>query len=228
MTLIEEVRDAFEKSREENAPEDESVMVAVSSEDEMVPGFMAMRQYYEDRLLAMARRGYRHFAGGTLPTDSDELIRHTAPVMMPPWCAVMMAAFTHGLMIGHQDDYLVRMCVHFDNVEHLFHDKDFLESSRQMALGFEQDEEVKQFFVEYVTGGMNYMAHVTGFAHQKECQVGKVWDVWLLIGTAASAASYLAGYHLGSIWKERDVLDGIEIASEEGARGTAGAPDGDH
>ena len=41
----------------------------------------------------------------------------------------------------------------------------------------------------------------------------KVWDVWCLVGTHTVVNTYLAGYRMGCTWRERDVLDGIEIAT---------------
>jgi hypothetical protein len=181
-----------------------------------------MRAFYQERLLLIARRGYHHFAGATLPSNSDQLVVHTGEYMMPATIATSLAAFSNGVMIGHREDHTVRMCYHFESLEHLFHDEDFLTASGDMAKGFTNDPEVYEFFDKYVTGGLNHVSHITGFAHQEEIPAAKVWDVWLMVGTATTAASYLAGYRLGDAWRERDVLDGIEIATEESPRGSEG------
>lgn len=223
--LADEVKASFGKTHEEHAA---SGPVQLVTTDEMseVPAFETMRSYYEHRLLMWARRGYRHFAGASMPHDGDKLIEMTKPVMMAPFIATGLTAFSDGVMIGHQDDHLVQMCFRFDNVDHLFHDDDFREASNTMADGFADDDEVGEFFGTYITGGLNHLAHLTGFAHS-EADPTKVWDLWLLVGTAVTCASYLAGLSLGTTWRERDVLDGIAIASEEDSRGpTREAPEG--
>ena len=82
-----------------------------------------------------------------------------------------------------------------------------------MAHGFAEDREVCDYFNTYLQSALHHMTHVTGFAHS-EVVPTKVWDVWLLSGTAVITASFLAGTQMGATWRERDVLDGIEIASE--------------
>jgi hypothetical protein len=90
-----------------------------------------------------------------------------------------------------------------------------------MALGFAEDTEVLRFFTQFLVGGLEHLSHITGFAH-RQVDPGKVWDVWMLIGTACICSSYLAGHNVGKEWKERDVLSGIEIATQEVPRGPAG------
>jgi hypothetical protein len=223
--LADEVKDSFGKTHEEHVSNGPVQLVNVQEMLE-VPAFETMRAYYEARLLMWARRGYRHHAGATMPTNGDRLLELTKPVMMPCYIATGLAAFSDGVMIGHQENHLVQMCFRFDNVDHLFGDDDFREASNQMAIGFGDDTEVSEFFSTYILGGLNHLAHLTGFAHH-EVDPAKVWDLWLLAGTAITAASYLAGLRMGSQWHERDVLDGIEIASEEGSHGPEGeTPEG--
>lgn len=220
--LVDEVIASFERSRDEITDSDEATIIATQGDD-LAPGFMAMRHYYESRLLLIMRRGYRHFAGSNLPTDGSELVEHTAEYMTAPMIAVSMGAFTDGVLIGHQSDLLVKMCFHFDTVEHLFHDNAFRGSSLKMTKGFVGDDEVCRYFHDYVTTGVRHMAHATGFAHNKIAPA-KVWDIWLLVGTACVTASYLAGNRMGTSWRERDVLDGIEIASESAGEDGVGHP----
>jgi hypothetical protein len=86
---------------------------------------------------------------------------------------------------------------------------------------------VCQYFAEYLMGGVNHLAHVTGFAHSN-VEPQKVWDIWIMGGTACVCASFLAGNKLGTSWRERDVLDGIAIATEEAPVGSTGEDAADH
>jgi hypothetical protein len=208
--LVDEVKDSFEKSKEEVGG---GVTVVRDEGNELAPGFAAMRSYYEQRLLVIMRRGYRHHAGSTLPVSADDLLGLTGQYLIAPMIAVSMGAFADGVMLGHRVDHLVKMCFHFHTVDHLFHDDAFRQSALQMTHGFAEDSAVCEYFHEYVAGALAHMAHVTGFAHS-EVQPAKVWDVWILAGTACVTASFLAGTKMGTSWRERDVLDGIEIASE--------------
>ena len=212
--LVEEIRNCFEKSRDEVTADDPGATVIATNTDELAPGFAAMKTYYESRLLIIMRRGYRHHAGSVLPTDADALLHHTAVFLDAPMIAVSMGVFTDGVMIGHQSDHLVRMMVHFHNVDHLFHDENFRQSSLRMTKGFAEDKEVCEYFGTYLHGALTHMAHITGFAHKSEVVPAKIWDLWLLTGTAVITACYLAGIKMGASWRERDVLDGLEMASE--------------
>ena len=212
--LVDEIKASFEGSRDEVVGTDHPGPTVLTTQgDELAPGFSAMRGYYEEKLLLIMRRAYRHHAGSKLPTDGDELIKLTAKYLQPPMIAVSLGAFADGVMIGHRDNHLVKMMFHFENVDHLFHDDAFRASSVQMAKGFAGDKAVCDYFNVYIDGAMVHMAHTTGFAHS-EVRPHKVWDLWILGGTACVTASFLAGIKLGTSWRERDVLDGIEIASE--------------
>jgi hypothetical protein len=212
--LVDEVKSSFEKSRDEvSSDEGGSIALVQGDVGGLAPGFIAMRSYYEERLLSIMRRGYRHFAGSSMPTSSDVLLELTSKFLQAPMIAVSMGAFTDGVMIGHRSDQQVKMCFHFNSVEHLFHDDTFRDSALRMTAGFAEDSAVCEYFNEYVGGALAHIAHVTGFAHS-EVVPAKVWDVWLLAGTACITASYLAGTKMGTSWRERDVLDGIEMASE--------------
>jgi len=228
MDLAEEVKVSFEKSKEEVTGEtDGATGGVVMASDELAPGFLAMKEYYERQLLMITRRGYRQFAGSSMPTSGDELVLLTATKMTAPLVAVTLGAFTDGVMIGHQDDHRVKMCFHFNNVDHLFHDQGFRDSALKMAFGFAGDAGVTEYFQEYCAGAMAHMSHLTGFAHSTGVQPSKVWDLWLLVGTACITASYLAGTKMGTSWRERDALDGIVIATEEVSRGAEGEADSD-
>lgn len=220
--LVDQVKACFEKTREAQDDGKGPLQVISPGDDELAPGFNSMRGYFQERLFVVARRGYHHFGGAALPSNSDQLIVETGTFMMPALIATSISAFSTGVLIGHQENHTVRMCYFFENLEHLFHDDDFLEATRDMANGFADDAEVFEFFDTYCTGGLNHVSHATGFAHTEDVQTAKVWDVWLLVGTATTAASYLAGFRLGDAWRERDVLDGIEIATEGEPRGSEG------
>lgn len=224
--LLEEVKNSFEVSRDEHSPDKGPLVMIDPDEGELAPGFNASREYYGKQLLAFTRRGYRHFAGSVMTTDSDELMVVTWPVMGPLLITSMVGAFTDGVLIGQRSEYMVQLCFHFHAVGHLFHDDDFRQLSLTMAEGFAEDRPVISYFEEYIQGATLHLCHATGFAH-REVNANKVWDIWLLVGSAAVAASYLAGQRLGTTWRERDVLDGIEIASEveHGSEGEAGRND---
>lgn len=212
--LVEEIKSSFEGSRDDVVGDDHPGATVITTQgDDLAPAFTAMRSYYEEKLLLVMRRGYRHFAGSSLPTQADELLTLTATYLQPAMIATSMGAFADGVMIGHRDHHLVKMMFHFENVEHLYHDDAFRAASIKMAKGFAGDIAVCEYFNTYIDGAMTHMAHTTGFAHS-EVKPHKVWDLWILGGTACVTASYLAGNKLGTSWRERDVLDGIEIASE--------------
>lgn len=223
--LAEEVRTSFERSRDEQAPGKGPVVLIKEDEPELAPGFDAAREYYGHQLLVYARRGYRHFAGADLPTGADELLALTTPIMEELLVAALVQSFADGVMIGQRSEYLVQMCVHFGMVEHLFHDNDFRAASLLMAKGFTDDTEVIGYFSEYIRGGLAHLSHVTGFSHS-QTDPNKIWDVWIMTGSAAIAAAYLAGQRLGTSWREQDVLHGIEMATEVD-RGSAGETEAD-
>ena len=222
--LLDDVKQSFRRFRQEDNGED-SITIVRSDKEELAPAFSAMREHYTNKLLATARRGYRHFAGSTLPTESDELLAQTAQVMGPNMVAILMQAFCDGVMISQQEDIQVKISWRFGLVEHLFTDQSFRENSNNMAKGFAEDAEVLEFFEEFVKGTAVHLSHITGFAHS-EVKPDKVWDIWMLAGASVSTTAYLAGNQLGSTWKERDVLDGIEIATED-HHGSDGEDEGD-
>lgn len=217
--LVEEIKSSFDKTLSEHAADGASPIKVIEPGDaEIVPGFLAMREHYQRQMVRITRRGYRQFAGSTMPSQADELLERTTPVMMPLLLAVQLSAFTDGVMIGHRDDQIVKMSFHYQEVDELFGNKRFREASGLMAQGLSDDPEVFEYFREYVSGGVANLGHMSGFIH-REVEPGKVWDFWLLVGNACFSAVYLAGYKLGTTWRERDVLDGIELASEEGSDG---------
>jgi hypothetical protein len=213
--LIDEVVRSFNQTREDHGDRGPVTVLGPGDSDELgfPPGFNAMRDYYGDRLVAITRRGYRHFAGSTMPTNADQLMELTSKVMAEYLLALVLETFTDGVAIGHQQDQAVRIFTHFNKVDDLFTEEPFRESSRAMAKGFAEDPSVLAYFNEYIEGGVHHLSHITGFVH-RDIEPGKIWDLWLLIGTACMCASYLAGHHLGTTWRERDVLDGIELATQ--------------
>jgi len=213
--LIEEVRASFERTRDDHGDRGPVTVLGPGDprEQGFPPGFNAMRDYYGDRLMAITRRGYRHFAGSTMPTNADQLMELTSQVMAEYLLALVLETFTDGVMVGHQQHQAVRIFDHFNKLELIFTEEPFREASRTMAKGFAEDSSVLAYFNEYIEGGVAHLSHITGFAH-RDVDPGKVWDVWLLVGTACACASYLAGHHLGTTWRERDVLDGIELATQ--------------
>lgn len=213
--LIDEVKESFSKYRDQtNLPSDTPVGLVAEEELDDVLGFFAMRDHYLDRYLAVTRRGYYQFAGCTPPTQAEEWLGRTTVTMMPMVTTLVMESFCDGVLIGHQDDYLVRMKVHFKDADSLFTNEKFRDTSRTMAAGFAEDKEVKTFFAEFLLLGLRHMAQATGFL-DGELEPDKVWDLWMLVGNAVNCTSYLAGFKLGTAWQERDVLDGIVIASED-------------
>lgn len=219
MSLFEEVRHAFAQVRDRQEEVPGPIQVLRDSDDELAPGFNAMREHYHEAMLVLCRRGYRHYAGSTMPQQADEILTRTGEYMLEKVICLVMTAFSDGVLVGHQDDHLVKMCLHFNNPGHLFHDADFRDSSRAMCNGFAEDAEVLEFFNEYVIGGVNQMSHACGYAHQSEADPHKAWDIWLITGSACVSAGFLSGFLMGQSWKERDVLSGIEIASQEATSG---------
>ncbi len=221
--LLDEIRASFEKDNEE----DTSPVRVVADSMIHAPGFLAMKAYFEGRVNIITRRGYRHFAGATLTHDADTLLKQTTEVMFTPLLATAFRAFSDGVLVGHRDNHLVRMRMHFHQPELLWDDDAFLKASKELSSGFADDEEICQYFGEYLMGGVNHLTHVTGFAHS-QVDPTKVWDIWVMSGMACVCASYLAGTKLGTNWRERDVLDGIAIATEEAPVGSTGEDDTDH
>ncbi len=222
--LVDEVRASFEKAR---GDEPKGPVTLIADDLAQAPGFMAMKAYFENRVYIVTRRGYRHFAGATLTSNADELLKQTAAEMVTPMLATTFRAFSDGVMIGHRDNHLVRMAVHFNQADELWDDDDFLKASKELSAGFADDEEVCTYFGEYLMGGINHLAHVTGYAHS-QVEPNKVWDIWIMGGMACVCACFLAGNKLGTSWRERDVLDGIAIATEEAPVVTTGEDESDH
>jgi hypothetical protein len=156
-----------------------------------------------------------------MPTAADDLLAKTAEVMTAPMIATLFRAFSDGVMIGHRDNILVRMKLHFGQVDELWSDDSFLKATTSLGAGFADDEEVCEYFADYLMGGINHLAHVTGFAHA-EVNPAKVWDLWVMGSTACVCAGFMAGNKLGTTWRERDVLDGIAMATEEAPVGSTG------
>jgi|KBSMisStandDraft_5_1062788.scaffolds.fasta_scaffold20304_8 hypothetical protein len=223
--LIDQVRTSFEtpKGVEKGSP----VTVMSASDVVETPGFHAMKSYFETRILIINRRGYRYFAGATLTDDADALLTQTAQVMLTPTLATMFRAFSDGVLVGHQTNHLVRQRIYFEQADELWGEDEFLAASKELGSGFADDDAVCNWFAEYLRGGINHLAHVTGFAHT-QVEPTKVWDIWVMGGMASVCACYLAGTKLGTTWRERDVLDGIEIATEEGPVGPTGEDRSDH
>lgn len=227
MDLIDQIKASFETAKATRTDSDGPVTVLGGESFQVAPGFMAMKSYFDDRMLIITRRGYRHFAGATLTHDADELLRDTGHEMLVPLLATLFRAFSDGVMIGHQDNHLVRMQIHFGQIDELWKDDSFLKASAELATGFADDREVSDYFLEYIKGGLDHLSHVTGFAHS-QVDPTKVWDIWIMGGTACVCACYLAGTKLGNEWRERDVLDGIAIATEEAPVGSTGEDESDH
>jgi hypothetical protein len=214
MSLIDEIKESFANYRDDNKLAKGPLIMVPDDEDDLAPGFQAMRAYYGDQLIVAARRGYHHFAGSTMPTQGEELVLRTAPVMGPAMVKLLLRAFADGVLISQKQDYQVLISWHFHIVDALFADETFRNTSNTMATGFAADASINEFFTEYVQACLVGLAHATGFAHG-EVNPNKVWDLWLLAGNSVVTTSYLAGSRLGSVWRERDVLDGIEIATED-------------
>lgn len=204
--LIEEIKHSFQHGGE--AP------IVIRPNETLGVGFQAMRDYYQVRLVAHTRRGYRHFSGSTLPSDCSEVLTLTSTVMLPGLVRILVQAFTDGVMIAHRDNHQVKISHHFGLVDTLFDDSRFRETSDAMADGFVTDPEVAEFFERYVDGCLKYLAGITGFT-LGQSDPSKVWDVWIMTGTSITSSAYLAGIKLGTAWHDRDVLTEIEIVTEE-------------
>lgn len=222
-TLSDEVKDAFNNARNQH---DNSPLMVTNPDVELAPAFVAMREYYNERLLVQLRRSYRHFAGSTMPTAGDELITLTSTVVAPRVVMLVSRTFSDGVMIGQKQDLQVKMGYHFGTLSDLFEREQFRSRSDTMAKGFLSDSEVSEFLVDYFTQALDMLAHYTGFAHS-QADPAKIWDLWNLASAAVITTAYVSGYKLGQTWAERDTLDGIVIASTEGGTNDAGGEAGD-
>jgi hypothetical protein len=218
--LLDEIKEAFHEAKDEFEDENPEPVTVTPAVD-LPPGTMGMRNYTQQVMLVLTRRIYRWFAGATMPPIPEELLKTTTQRMLPPTTNAVIEAFAAGVLIGHRSEHLVRLAYHVHLVDALFADEDFQNSARTMATGFRDDPEIKEFFTTYISGALQYLAHITGWAHKEQPE--KVWDVWMICGISATSAAYLAGYRMGTSWYERDVLDGILIATEEITHGPEGA-----
>src|SRR4029077_19767561 len=107
---------------------------------------------------------------------------------------------------------IVHLALKLDLVGTLFGNAGFHLESNTMATGFAEDNEIREFFMDYLGSGVTHISHITGFSHS-EVDPNQVWDLWMIVGLATIGSCYIAGHNMGSTWRERDVLDGIEIAS---------------
>lgn len=218
--LLDEIKEAFHDTKDE-FDEESDAPVLVTQAVNLPPGTMGMRNYSQQVMLVLTRRIYRWFAGATLPPIPKELFKIISARMLPPVTKAVMESFSAGVIIGHKSDHIVRMAHHVHLVDALFADEDFQVSARTMATGFRDDPEIWEFFTTYVSGAAEYLSHITGWVHKDLPE--KVWDVWMICGISGTSAAYLAGYRMGTSWYERDVLDGILIATEENTHGSEGA-----
>lgn len=220
--LVGEIRAMFEKDRDEISPESPMKMVS-DSELKMTPGLRGMREYFQERINRATRRGYRLHAGAPLNPDHKQAMYDTSEPMLAHTVAIGLGAFSAGVMMGQQNDHLVRLKIFQGDPDALFEMKEFREAAKNMALGFSNDDEVVEFFTDYAKGAMEQMGVMTGFL-RRSGNPNKVWDLWIFTSTGLVTASYMAGCRLGTTWREKDVLDGILMATEEGSRG----PEGTH
>lgn len=209
--LLDEIKEAFNEDKEQFVDDDNPVQIAHGVD--LPPGTVGMKNYSEHVMLVVTRRIYRWFAGSTAPLTSSELLKTTGTRMVGPLSNAVMEAFAAGVLIGHRSEHLVRLAHHVHMVDELFADQEFQTMARTMATGFREDAEIQEFFATYISGAAEYLSHITGFAHHE--QLDKVWDVWMICGVSGTNAAYMAGYRMGTSWYERDVLDGILIATEE-------------
>lgn len=219
MNLLEDVKRGFERASTEVNPDSSGtgiVPTAITEEsDTLAPGFFAMREYNDGRVKVMLRRGYRHFAGAPLPDDSIETLEVTKEELGTLITSVVIEAFCDGVQVGQASSHQVKMALFYENLNDLFTNEHFRNDTLVMALEFAEDTEVRGFFADYVMGAVRALARATGFAPNTGIS-HKIWDLWLLCGTSLVTSGYIAGYQLGGIWKERDVLSGLETEMEEG------------
>jgi len=210
--LLEEIKDSFLKVRLEHASEDSPVQIGTDPGN-IPPGFMAMQMFYRGEITRLVRRGFRHFAGAAMPTVPNQLVEITRDTMSPVFLAMLLQTFADGVRVGHRDDQLIKMAFHYEAIDAIYENTSFVAGSSTMAIGFAEDDEIRTFFMDYLVNGIEHLTHITGFSHQAKVDPNQVWDLWVLIGLATIGSCYMAGHQMGSSWRERDVLDGIEIAS---------------
>ena len=213
--LLHDVRHSFETLSEATG-EPTSTMGPVSTYQmaiDAVDGLEAMRSFNEDRIKAALRRAYRHFGGATLSKDNDEVFDMTKNRLGALFSALVIETFCDGIQIGSKTEPTVQMALATDETLGLFHDHEFRAASLGLALEITSDDDVGQFFTNYVVGCAMALGHVTGFAHGQD-NAHKIWDLWLMAGTSMVSAGYIAGCQLGKIWTEREVVAGMETAME--------------
>src|SRR3954463_999307 len=134
--LNEEIRDSFKRCTLVDVGVDSdnsSPVVALSAERDLPPGFEAAKEWHDKQVTVFCRRGYRKFAGSTMPTQADELGKLTVPVMMPLLVTACTRAFADGVQIGHQYEQQVKISAFFGRIDELFENREFRERSANMA-----------------------------------------------------------------------------------------------
>jgi len=222
--LVDEIKQSFTVSRDERFKPGQVQRLTAS---DVAPGFVGMRELYSELLLVYTRRGYRWFAGSSMPSQADDLLELTRPVMLPDYVALMVRAFSNGAVIGQGNEQVVKMLLFYGKADELFGNEEYRIQCSQFAKGLASDPEVLDFFTMYLNEGLDQLLHLVGIAHT-ETEPNQIWNFWLLVGTAVISTSYLAGFKLGKDWSERDLLDGIESATEEASRGSEGEAGSDH
>ena len=187
----------------------------VVSASELAPGLISMKNYYEDRLVVLLRRCYRQLAGSVMPTTGDDLFKLTAPLVGPGLLSFYTSIFTDGVLIGQQRELMIQMAEHFNTMDELFRMGSFRVISDKMANGFLGDADVKDLFKDYLWRCSEAFFAMAGCHDDKKFNPSSVWDLWRMIGESSSLSAYLAGHQLGMSWAEKDVLDGIAIATQE-------------
>ena len=182
MTLIEEIKGAFETVRVEHVKENDPPIQMIGDDLKLPPLFNEMRMHYGAQALVLTRRGFRHFAGSELSScgGADELLEATSPKMIPMVLGMLLQTFADGVRLGHKDDQVIKMAFHYHVEDKLYENEHFVQGSKTMALGLNEDNEIREFFLEYLTGGIEHLTRIAGFAHT-DVDPNKIWDVWLLI-----------------------------------------------
>ncbi|HMC96078.1 MAG TPA: hypothetical protein VKG92_00350, partial [Flavobacteriales bacterium] len=209
--LAEEVKTSFERCRANTGGRGPFVVIN-AEDDELAPNFTAMRTYYQEHLQAVVRQGYHHYAGTVMPDETNEVLSKTSKVMLPLLLENSLCSFCEGVMMGHRNEYVVKMALFYEQPDHLYHTEEFRDLAKVMAQGFADDTEILTFFKEFIAGALLHLAQVTGYTDRNDLHHNKVWDVWLMASTAMVATSYLAGHTLGQTWRERDTLQNLEIS----------------
>lgn len=217
--LSEEIEAAYKGLNEKHVDiEDGQAEVHYVREDSEVaqlPAYHAVQQYYAVEMVKAVRRAYRYNSGREPFPSGPVAYEQTRGLAHKHMMTTAIEAFADGVQMGHEISAKVRKFMHFDKADDLITDPDFRTESSMIALNVMSDPDCMEFFDAYFFETTEWFMYATGFANvETKENTQKVWDLWALSAMSMITAFYGTGCKLGASWKERDVLSGIESATE--------------